>query len=168
MQTFPAGYDLDNKVFADGRYRFEESGEPLELTNMKWPEVLVAEILKACKPEFGLAILQFWYGDKRVAKAIGENRGKIGIAGSIIGVGLGGATIGAGIGAVGGPLAMPIGAAVGLAVGIISSALVTTGAVAFLNRKAIKSASKSGENAEEPIQEEQNNSIPSGAQDSSK
>ena len=166
IMCVPAGYDLDDQVLADGRYRFEESGEPLELTNTKWSDVLVAEILKACKPEFGLALLQFWHGKVRVAQAIKCHSGKM-----VTAAGVGGMAAGATLGIVGGPLGISLGAAVGLTVGIISSALVTTGAVAFLKtKKAIKSPVKSGKitkDAEETVLEGQDNSISPGTQDSS-
>ena len=73
--AIPAGYDLDDQVLADSRFRF---GELLE---SKWSKVLVGEILKTSKPESGLALLQFWYGNKNVDKVIQDLREKPGIAG---------------------------------------------------------------------------------------
>ena len=97
---------------------------------MNWSDVVIIELLKTCKPEFGLALLLFW--NERIAKAIEDHKGKIYLA-SILAGGT--------IGIVAGPIKIPIGAAVGLIASVVSTEV-------FLHEK--KKAAESWNTSDSP------------------
>ena len=157
--NIPGIYPPEIEPYPQGRDREDENTLPVV---EDWQTVLQAEIInRSASVEIQVILLTFWYGRKRIERALKKHDIPLisrsmggGIAGGVAGSAVGGG-VGLVIGVAGGPVGMGIGLTLGIVGGAIAGTLAVGGTAA-----ASHGVGAMGRHEEEAEKEETKEDVP--------